>query len=408
MKTRQVLLGSYIISTILFCVSSIAVAQEASTAPRTFIIDGEKLALTKRQIKKGDESFAAALAKLDSDARRALEQKPGSVITKAVSPPSGDKHDYLSQAPYFWPDPTKPGGLPYIRRDGERNPELLKITDHTALDQMEAAVRTLALAYYFKDNEEYAAKAAQLLRAWFLDPATRMNPNLEYAQFIPGVNTGRGIGLIETRGLVNVVDAVALLGGSKSWTAADKDGLENWFLKFWHWMQESKNGREENASKNNHGTFYDVQSISFALFVHHTADAHQIAETAKQKRVALQIEPDGSQPLELARTKSWSYSNMNLDGLLLLARLSQNVGVDLWTYQTRDGRGIRRALEYLYPYAVEDRKWTFQQIEGFEAKVFFPLLRQAAAHYLDQKFQAAVSKIPKSDASDREHLLSGR
>jgi hypothetical protein len=409
MKIIQALFSSCIISSAFIGVSPIAVAQRTKTElPRVFIIDGRELAETKRRINSGDQSFAAALAQLEKDARKALQQQPTSVVTKAVTPPSGDKHDYMSQAPYFWPNPAKPDGLPYINRDGERNPEINKITDHLTLDQMEAAVQTLSLAYYFKDNEEYAAKATQLLRAWFLDSATRMNPNLEYAQFVPGVNTGRGIGLIETRGLVNTIDSIGLLAGSKSWTAADQKGLETWFGTFLQWMQESRNGREENAAKNNHGTYYDVQSISFALFVRRNDLAKQIAEAAKEKRIALEIEPDGRQPLELRRTKAWSYSNMNLDGLMLLARLAESAGVDLWTYQTKDGRSIRRALEYLYPYATEDQKWTYQQIGGFEAKSFFPLMRRGAAHYADEKFKAAELRIPKLDPSDRERLLSGK
>jgi hypothetical protein len=300
-----------------------------SSSPRVFLINAQNLADTKRRIQSGDKTFDAALAKLDADARKALQQEPVSVVTKATTPPSGDRHDYMSQAPYFWPDPTKPNGLPYIRRDGERNPELDKITDHHTLDLMEAATRTLAIAYYFSGNEEYAAKATQLLRAWFLDPATRMNPNLEYAQFIPGVNTGRGIGLIETRGLADAVDAIGLLARSKAWTSTDQRGLEEWYGKFLQWMIESKNGREENAARNNHGTYYDVQATSFALFLGKNALAKQIVETARQKRIALQIEPDGRQPLELVRTKAWGYSNGNLDGLMLLARLAENVGVDL-------------------------------------------------------------------------------
>ncbi|HBB87717.1 MAG TPA: hypothetical protein DC047_08895 [Blastocatellia bacterium] len=408
MKIIQALLSSCFILLAMAGLTSIVNGQARIAASRVFLLDGPKLAETKRRVHSRDPTLAAALVELETDARRAMQQKPSSVVTKTATPLSGDKHDYLSQAPYFWPNPNKPDGLPYINRDGERNPEINKITDHLALDQMAAGVRTLSLAYYFKEDEEYAAKATQLLRAWFLDPATRMNPNLEYAQSIPGVNTGRGIGLIETRGLANTVDAIGLLAGSKSWTAADQKGVEAWFGKFLQWMQESKNGREENAAKNNHGTFYDVQSMSFALFVRRNDLAKQIAEAAKEKRIALQIEPDGRQPLELRRTKAWSYSNMNLDGLMQLARLAENVGVDLWNYQTKDERGIRGALEYLYPYAMGDQKWTYQQIGGFEAKLFYPVMRRAASHYQDQKFKAAESRIPKLAPNDREHLLSGK
>src|SRR5258707_15642911 len=137
----------------------------------------------------------------------------------------------MSQAPYFWPDPKSPNGLPYIRRDGERNPEINKITDHRSLDQLESSVETLALAFYFKGEEAYAAKATQLLRAFFLDPATRMNPNLEYAQFIPGVNTGRGIGFIEKGGLTGVVDAIGFVGGLKRINGKEWSGLERSFGK---------------------------------------------------------------------------------------------------------------------------------------------------------------------------------
>jgi hypothetical protein len=378
----------------------------ATAVPRVFTINARKLADKKQSILSGTKTYDAALGKLESDARQALKQQPVSVTTKTTAPPSGDKHDYMSQAPYFWPDPKRPNGLPYMRRDGERNPEINKISDHQTMDQMIAAVRTLSLAYYFQGREEFAAKATQLLRVWFIDPATRMNPNLQYAQAIPGINTGRGIGLIETRGLATVTDSIGLLVGSRAWTSADQRGAEEWFAKFLQWMLESKNGRDESAAKNNHGTYYDVQIASFALFLGKNDVARKILEDAKQKRIATQVEPDGKQPWELARTKAWSYSNGNLEGLMLLAQLGENAGVDLWNYQTGDGRSIRRAVEYLYPFAVSEQKWPYQQLGEWQPQLLFPLIRIAAGNYKDAVFKSMLTRIPGTRSEDRENLLN--
>lgn len=378
---------------------------QSSTMPRVFLIDGQKLEKTKKEISSGDKSFAAALASLENDAKKALQGGTFSVTTKAVAPPSGDKHDYMSQAPYFWADPNKKDGLPYIRRDGERNPEINKITDHKSMDQMVSAVDALSLAYYLNGNEGYATKAVQILRAFFLDPSTRMNPNLEYGQGIPGINTGRGIGLIETVGLTHVVDSIGLLNGSTALSDADKKGLEDWFSHFLQWMQESKNGRDESAAQNNHGTHYDLQVASYALFLGKNDLAKSVLETAKQKRIAKQIEPDGRQPLELARTKAWSYSVMNLRGLMQLAMLGSRVGVDLWNYETKDGRSIRRALDFLYPYSVGE-KWKYQQIGEWQPEILFPGMRMAAAHYSDEKFRSMQTKIPNVAPSTKDFLYS--
>jgi hypothetical protein len=375
-----------------------------NSLPRVFLLNPKSLDATKQRIRRGDQTLAPALAKLERDAQKALTVGPFSVVTKDVTPPSGDKHDYMSQAPYFWPDPKKPDGLPYIRRDGERNPEIEKINNHRVKDQMEAAVETLALAFYFKGDEVYAAKAAQLLRAFFLDPATRMNPNLQFGQGIPGITTGRGIGLIETRGLTRVVDAIGLLAGSKAWTEADQRGLQDWYSKFLQWMLESKNGKDEAAAKNNHGTYYDAQVVSFALFLGKTDVARDVLLNARTKRIATQIEPDGRQPLELARTRAWGYSVGNLDGLMLLARLGENLGVDLWNYQTPDGRSIRKALDFLVPFALGE-KWTYQQLGEWPPQQLFPLIRRAAAHYSDQEFKSVASKILSVSEDDRINLL---
>jgi len=376
-----------------------------SGSPRVFLLDGKQLEANRRRIRRGDPRLDQALATLESDARRALTADLFSVASKSSTPPSGDKHDYMSQAPYFWPNPNTANHLPYVRRDGERNSEINRFPDHQSMDKMVSAVETLALAYYLEGDESYAEKAARLLRAWFVDPATRMNPNLEYAQAVPGVNTGRGIGLIETRGLTRAVDAIGLLAGSKAWTESDQKNLEAWFAKFLQWMLESKNGRDEEAAKNNHGTYYDLQVASFALFVGKKELATQVLERAKQKRIAAQIEPDGRQPLELARTKSWSYSVGNLDGLMLLAVLGERVGVDLWSYHAADGRSIRQALNYLVPFALGERKWPYKQLGAWPPQMLFPLMRRAAARFQDEQLRLALAKLPDVGLADRSRLL---
>jgi hypothetical protein len=395
----------YSLLAFIACGMAVVAAAQDTGSPRVFLMDAAKLPQIKQGVQTKDKTYADAITAIEKDARKALAGGTFSVTTKSVTPPSGDKHDYMSQAPYFWADPIKKDGLPYIRRDGERNPEINKITDHKSMDQMVSAVDTLSLAYYLKGDEAYAAKAVQILRAFFLDPDTRMNPNLQYAQGIPGINTGRGIGLIETVGLTRVVDSIGLLEGSKSLTEKDKVGLKDWFGTFLAWMQQSKNGQDESAAQNNHGTHYDLQAVSYALFVGKKDLAKTILETAKQKRIAKQIEPDGSQPLELARTKAWSYSVMNLRGLMQLATLGDRIGVDLWHYETKDGRSIRRALDFLYPYSVGE-KWKYQQIGEWQPEILFPAMRMAATEYKDEKFKIMLAKIPAVEPSAKDYLFT--
>ena len=182
--------------------------------PRLMILDPNGLIQTKQRLQNRDPAFAPAFAKLKDDAARALNVKPLSVTEKNFSPPSGDKHDYMSIAPYWWPNPAMPNGLPFIRRDGEVNPERDRSSDRRRLGNMIQTVEILALGYFFTDREDYAAHAAELLRVWFLDPATKMNPHLRYAQAVPGQNTGRGAGIIETHELSELIDFVSLLNGS--------------------------------------------------------------------------------------------------------------------------------------------------------------------------------------------------
>jgi len=184
--------------------------------------------------------------------------------------------------------------------------------------------------------------------------------------------------------------------------------MERWVEEFLQWMLESKNGREEAAAKNNHGTFYDVQVVSFAMFLGKNGLAKSVLESAKRKRIATQIEPDGRQPLELARTKAWSYSVGNLDGLMSLAKLGERLGVDLWNYETADGRSIRKALDFLAPFAVGEKKWSHQQLGDWPPQMLFPLIRRASAHYVDVRFRTLLAKVPAVSADDRSNLLTGK
>ena len=391
--------------TILIGIVSGVICGQSSSQPRVFLLSGKALAEEKRKVADPkDASTKPALAKIERDAQKALKEDVLSIVTKTATPPSGDKHDYMTQAPYFWKNPDTKDGLPYVQRDGERNPEIKQFPDHERLDKMESSVVRLATAYYFTGKEEYAAKAAEILRMWFVDPKTKMNPNLDFAQAVPGKNNGRGIGIIETRELVRVVDAIGLLNGAKSWSRTDQANTEAWFAAYLRWLMESKNGLDESKATNNHGTFYDVQVISFALFTHQTDLAKKVLESAKQNRIARQIEPDGGQPRELARTKSWSYSTMNLDGMVELAQLGDAGGVDIWDFQTSDGRSVRKAIDYLYPYAKGDKKWTFQQIEEFQPERLYTIMRRAARAYHDEGYNKMMTNVPKLAPND-EHLL---
>ena len=374
-----------------------SVLGQTGPAPRTLAIDGSFLAQVKAH------PGAEILAAVRSEADEAMSVGPFSVMDKKETPPSGDKHDYMSLAPYWWPDPSKPNGLPYIRRDGETNPERYKCTDDAEFNKVQSAVHALGLGYYFTGDEKYAARAVLLLRTWFLDPATRMNPNLNFAQAVLGVNTGRGTGLIDVHGLPRMLDGMTLLAGSPSLTAQDKDGMRKWLTEYLDWLQTSKNGRDETDAKNNHGSWMDAQVAAIALYLGDKTLAHTIAETAKTNRIAFQIKPDGSEPLELARTKSFSYSVFNLDALGRLAEEARLAGVDLWSYRAEDGASIRAALDYLLPYGEGEKKWTYQALNGVDGGSLAEPLLLASMGYHDAAYLAAAKKLEKH--ADAEMLL---
>jgi hypothetical protein len=388
----------------------LAFAAEAATAPsnaqlpRVFSVDANALRAVRDHVATGKLSYPA-LDSLRARADKFLKQELVSVVQKSITPPSGDKHDYMSLAPYWWPDPTKPGGLPYIRRDGERNPEIKTMLDHEHCDQMITSTYTLALAYYVFGDEKYAEAAAKSLRLWFLDPATRMNPNMQFAQAVRGKNEGRGIGLIETHRLSSTVDAIGLLNGSKSWTEADQKGVQDWFAKYLKWVLDSDNGHDESQSRNNHGSYYDVQVTSIALFTGNNELAAKVLKK-EPKRIVAQIEKNGGQPLELERTKALSYSTFNLTALFQLASLGQHVGVDLWNFKGKDGASIRQALDFLTPYVAGEKKWSYKQIEHYDSTAIVPLYLTASLKYHAPEYEQVARKIDPNLSESFEYLLA--
>ena len=380
---------------------------DGNERPRVFCLSPVKLAESKTRVRQGDESLQPAMERLRTQADEALKAGPFSVMDKKEIPPSGDKHDYMSLGPYWWPDPNKPDGLPYIRRDGRVNPETRTTdTDRPAFGRMSDAVETLCLAWYFTEHRPYAEHAAKLLRVWFLDEATAKNSNLEFGQAIPGRTLGRDIGIIDTARLTHIVDAIGLLESSDAWTSTDRDGMHRWCTEYLQWLRTSSHGLGEEKQSNNHGTWYDAQVVTLALFLGQVAPARTILEQAKSRRIDKHIEPDGRQPRELARTKSLGYSTMNLDGLFRLATMGQKAGIDLWHYESADGRSIRKALDYLAPYADPEKTWPHEQIAESSPAGLFALLRRGCIVYGNQRYEALIEKIPAAETvADRTNLL---
>ena len=377
----------------------------ADESRRVFLLQPNDLAETKKRIQSEQSSLLPAFNKLKSDADRALDAGTFSVTTKKLVPPSGDKHDYMSIAPYWWPNPNSPNGLPYVRRDGEVNPERDKTSDRNMLDSLVQNVKTLSLGYFFTGRENYAAQAAKLLRVGFLDEVTKMNPNLRYAQAIPGRNQGRGAGIIETHNLPELLDAVGLLGGSRNWSLDDQKALQKWVDAYLAWLLESPEGRAESKAQNNHGSWYDVQVASFALFVDKKDVAKKILREFPIKRIAGQIDPDGRQPYELQRTQAWSYSLFNLEALFDAASLADKLDLDVWNFETPDKRSIRKALDWLIPFATGDKKWSYREISARQPEKLAPFLRRAALHYRAPAYEKAITQLPHVAPDQRCQLL---
>ena len=271
------LIKIYIVTVFFLCFQQQLLAQ----APELFLQDFKRVEATKFAA-KNNIIIQENIKQLSQQADKLLSKTYSSVMDKKVLPPCGNKHEYFSLAKYFWYDSSKPNGIPYIRKDGQKNPEVDKISDDKNFDNLIGAVHTLAWAYYFTDDKKYADKATQLIRFWFLDTATMMFPNLNHAQLTTGSDTGRGSGIIDTHNLPWVLDAIGLLRTSNTWKEADEKGIKQWFNSYLDWMITSKNGKHESKTTNNHKTFYENQIACIALFCNKENIAATVFENAKK------------------------------------------------------------------------------------------------------------------------------
>lgn len=372
------------------------------SAPKTVVLDGAQLQRNQLDVSR---PFRTSLKNLLVQADKQLTVGPWAVTDKNRVPPSGDKHDYLSLAPYWWPttEPTEsnPWGCPYVQKDGQRNPIVDSISDHAGRGDAFSAIYQLSLAWYYTGKASYAKRAALDLRTWFLDPATKMNPNMNFAQGIPCKVDGRGIGIIEfSYAFTQVLDAVAILNtGAPGWTSTDRTGINAWNSAFLNWLQTSKNGTDEAATTNNHGSFYDMMVAALALSTGQRQVAADIVNAAKAKRIDRQIRADGYQPEEASRTRSWHYSTFNLIALTRLAQIGQHVGVDLWHYKSPTGGSIFCAVDFLIPGATKGQSaWPYPEMD-FRSYAALDVLHAAALNG-DKKARAALPDVPVQPGGD--------
>ncbi|HEX6929552.1 MAG TPA: alginate lyase family protein, partial [Gammaproteobacteria bacterium] len=359
----------------------------------------------------GDEDDTLLL-KLKHVADEALTRGPYSVVEKTTLPPSGNPRDYWHPAPYYWPLPLHIPGLPYIRRDGRRvpgtrlyEPQSEKY-DRTRLQRMFDDTFVLSLAFAKTREDTYASHAARLVRTWFLDPATAMNPNLDYAQVRVGWdrNKGRGSGIIEAKDFYFFLDAVRLLHAAGALSADERNALKTWLRAYLQWLLDSPQGQYERRQLNNHGSYYSLQVGAIAAFVGDYAVLEDMLREARL-RVIQQFAPDGRQPEEMKRSATAHYCCFNLQGWINLADLAAACGHDLWSFEGPDGQSLQKAMQWLLEY--RDREWPYPQADEFDRDRFLPIHHAYRKHFGELPGVRATGVLPAAEIKPLFHPHDG-
>lgn len=405
-----------VIAVIFVTTMTYGYTQKALNSCCSYVEDIERI---KQSLKEGKQD-SLALQQLIKDAELAMELDTFSVVNNSPVPPSGNKNDYYSWGPYVWPNPDTKDGLPYISKDGITNPETDLKSDKPLLRRMTMAVQTLSLAYLYTNDRKYAQKAVALIRGWFLDSGTGMNPNLIYGQAIPGRVEGRSTGIIDTRWYVILINSINLLSQSDALTSKEMLHLKLWFKDYLDWLLTSELGREEAQNENNHGSWYAAQIASFALFTDNIQLTKNIVNNSR-RFFESQLDSVGRQIHELGRTKSFDYSLYNIHALITLAMIAEQVNIDLWQYNRDNNKNLYTAIKYMAKFYNSDRKWPYQQIsekaitlnyeDGLNFSVYYPYdlysaLRVGYKVYQDPLFLESMNKIPTDKArAHRSNLI---
>lgn len=391
---------------ILFFLACALALRMGSAAAQPYMVDAEAAERVRTAVEKGDSRLKPLYDRALRDADKLLDEPDPTVVDKGVTPPSGDKHDYISMGRYWWPNPDTKDGLPYVRRDGHSNPELKKF-DRDRLGRFSANLRRLTGAYLLAGRTEHARKMASMLRTWFLNERTRMNPNGTYAQMVPGRNDGLGRpeGILDLYSLIDAVDAATVLERDNLLSKKEMKALRTWFSAYVDWLLTSESGKGEYAAKNNHGIAYDVQTVVYARFAGRDEVARELIETFAERRLEKQIEADGKQPRELARTTAFGYSTYNLTHMLDMCVAARTMGMDL--YDAADG-AIDRAIGYLIPFLGNQEQFPYKQIKdwrGVEQNFAQQLLRASRLKENAEYRRLYEQYKPEEDAKQALFIL---
>ena len=336
-----------------------AVCAHGANMPMTVVTEDEAYPIYSAITRK-EAWTQESVRRLRADAERRMKEGPWSVTTERPLRPDLDPHDYYSEAPYWWPDMENPSG-PFVLREGHTNPGRF-IENQAALISMSDGVFALGLAAYMFDEPRYAQRAARLVQTWFLNPRTRMNPNLEHAEAVPGIDTGRSAGIIEGRAFIRALQGIEFLEGSDYWEEKDAAAVRRWFADYLHWLTQSHNGLEEKDRGTYHASWWTAQVAAIASFLGDQAVMKMAFAHYQDRVLPAEIRPNGSAPREEMRGQSLTLSVLNAQALAITCRIAEVHGVDLWHTQTRRGASMDTVVAYLSPYLAEPRKWPHEQI----------------------------------------------